>query len=291
MFGIIRLKAYAKINFCLDIIGTRDDGYHLIESVMQSIDLHDIVTVKRRKDGDIRVVCRNMDLPEKSNTAYKAAEVFFKKANLKCSAGATIEIKKQIPSQAGLGGGSADAAAVLVALNRLYKTNFSEEELCNLGAKVGADVPFCVCGGTRLARGIGEILTRLADCHDCYIVVVKGKDGVSTKQAYEDYDSATDLVKLRLDKVIEALSRGDFEALKGKLINVFQQTTRVKEISEIVEKLKKMGAVEAAMTGSGSAVFGIFTECENTEKCAQQMKKNYPFACVSRPTARGVSVF
>jgi len=102
-------------------------------------------------------------------------------------------------------------------------------------------------------------LTRLADCHDCYIVVVKGKDGVSTKQAYEDYDSATDLVKLRLDKVIEALSRGDFEALKGKLINVFQQTTRVKEISEIVEKLKKMGAVEAAMTGSGSAVFGIFT--------------------------------
>ena len=291
MFGSIRLKACAKINLCLDIIRIRKDGYHLIESIMQSLELHDTVSVRRRGDGKIRVFCPGCDIPEKSNVAYKAAKVFFEATDLSASAGATIYIKKRIPSQAGLGGGSADAAAVLVALNRLYKTGISEDKLSLLGAKVGADVPFCVCGGARLCRGIGEILTKLDDLNDCYIVLVKGYDGVSTKQAYEDYDNASDLVCLRLEKVVEAISAGNFEALRGKLINVFEESTSVKEVSILVNALRKAGAVEAAMTGSGSAVFGIFTDRKAAKKCAKELKKQYPFSCVTRPSVRGVYRF
>jgi len=291
MFGKIRLKACAKINLCLDIIGIRHDGYHLLESIMQSVELHDTISICRRNDGQIRVICRDIDIPEKANIAYKAADIFFKFSNLDDNAGATIRIKKRIPSQAGLGGGSADAAAVLVGLNRIYKTNISEDRLSQIGASVGADVPFCVCGGTRLVRGIGEILTKLDDCYDCYIVIVKGNDGVSTKQAYDDYDNASDVVCLRLEKVIEALSKGNFEALKGKLINVFEQTTSVKEVSEITQKLRLAGAVEAAMTGSGSAVFGIFTDCCAAKKCVAELKKQYPFCCLTRPSVKGVARF
>ena len=291
MFGKICLKACAKINLCLDIIGVRSDGYHLLESVMQSVELCDIVSVAKRKDGQIHVLCDAIKIDEKANIAYKAAKIFFENTELPSSCGATIRIKKRIPSQAGMGGGSADAAAVLVALNKLYKTEISEDKLCEIGEKIGADVPFCVCGGTRLVRGIGEILTKLDDCFDCYIVIVKGKDGVSTKEAYEDYDNASDLACLQIEKVIEALSLGNFDALRGRLINVFEQSTRVKEVSQIVNALRENGAIEAAMTGSGSAVFGIFTDRKLAKKCARKMGEIYPFSCVTRPSTKGVTRF
>ncbi len=283
----IGFKACAKINLCLDIIGTRDDGYHLLESVMQSVELCDKVRVARRGKG-IRVICPGVDVPQEKNIAYKAAKAFYDATGIPEEKGVTIKIKKNIPHKAGLGGGSADAAAVLVAMNRLFKTKMSQEELCRIGEKVGADVPFCICGGTKLVRGIGEMLTKLDDCYDCHIVIVKGSDGVSTKEAYEDFDKATDLVKLRIEKVIEAISRGDFEALRGKLINVFEQTTRIKEVARIVEELRALGAVEAAMTGSGSAVFGIFTSRKQAKKCAAELKNKYPFVCTTRPSVKGV---
>lgn len=283
----IGLKACAKINFCLDIIGTRDDGYHLLESVMQSVELCDKVRVTRKGKG-IEVICAGIDVPQEKNIAYKAAKAFYESTGMTEEKGVTIKIKKNIPHKAGLGGGSADAAAVLVAMNRLFKTELTEEELCEIGQKVGADVPFCICGGTRLVRGIGEILTKLDDCYDCYIVIVKGSDGVSTKEAYDDFDNASGLVKLRIEKVIEALSRGDFHALEGKLINVFEQTTRVKEVSQIVQQLRSLGAIEAAMTGSGSAVFGIFTSRKAAKKCAEELGSKYPFVCVTRPSVKGV---
>lgn len=285
----IRLKACAKINFCLDIIGKRSDGYHLLESVMQSVELCDRVSVTRGGKG-IRVHCQGIDVPQEKNIAYKAAKAFYEANNISEQNGVAIKIKKRIPSQAGLGGGSADAAAVLVAMNKLFKTKISEEELCTIGEKVGADVPFCICGGTRLVRGIGEILTKLDDCADCSIVIVKGTDSVSTREAYEDFDNASGLVKLRIEKVIEALPRGDFESLRGKLINVFEQTTRVKEVAEIANSLRSLGAVEAAMTGSGSAVFGIFTSRKQARKCAKELKTKYPFVCVTRPSVKGVMI-
>lgn len=285
MLGRIKLKACAKLNLCLDVIGTRQDGYHLLESVMQSISLSDYVTISRKKSG-IKVKCSKLDIEQERNIAYKAAKIFFDEMGI--DKGAKIKINKRIPDKAGMGGGSADAAAVLVGLNKLYKTKLSAFQLCQIGEKVGADVPFCIIGGTQLVRGIGEVLTRLDDCPNCYFVVVRGNEGVSTKEAYEDLDNASSAPALRIEKVIEALSVNNFGALKGNLINVFEHTTRLSCIKETVEKLKSLGAIEAAMTGSGSAVFGIFLKRKDAKKCLKLIKNDYPFSCISSPSVNGV---
>ena len=287
MFGSFVYKANAKLNLCLDIIGIRPDGYHLIESIMQSVGICDIVSVKKNKKSEIRVFCKGMDIPEEKNIAYKAAKLFFETANI-TNKGVIIKIKKNIPAQAGMGGGSADAAAVLIALNEIFKTNYSTEELCNIGEKVGADVPFCIKGGTQFVRGIGEILTKLEDCPPCYFVVVKGNEGVSTKEAYEDFDRAENLPPLRIEKVIELLATGDFSALQNKLINVFEKSTRLSCISKTIQRLKECGAIEAAMTGSGSAVFGIFRTKSEAKKCLKAVKNEFPFAAVTKPVVFGV---
>jgi len=288
MLGRIKLKAFAKVNLCLDIIGKREDGYHLLETVMQSIGIYDTVYVKRVSDGKITVDCDKIDIPQESNIAYKAAKTFFNEINADNTAGAYIKIKKNIPSKAGLGGGSADAAAVLVALNKLYCAKLSDTELCKIGAKIGADVPFCICGGTQLARGIGEILTVLPDFSGVYLVVAKGNDGVSTKEAYEEFDSKTDIVKPRLDKVTDAISNADALQLKGRLVNVFEQVTCASDVAEISEKMRQNGAVDSAMTGSGSAVFGVFTGLKSAKKCAKKLGKEYPFVKVCKTVNSGV---
>lgn len=287
MFSSINLKANAKINFCLDIIGVRDDGYHLIESVMQSIDLCDNVSISKTRSNIVELDCDGIEIASEKNTAYKAAVAFLEQAGIR-DVGVKIKIKKNIPERAGMGGASADAAAVLVGLNRLFKTDFSERKLCEIGAKIGADVPFCIMGGTVLVRGIGEILTQLDNCADCYIVIVKGNEGVSTKEAYEAIDSAENLPAVNVEKVISAITKGDFKALSGKLVNVFEQCTDIKEVNEIVEKLRSHGAIEAAMTGSGSAVFGIFTDKIKAKHCVKSLKTEYPFAFLSRPAPGGV---
>ncbi len=288
MFGKVRLKAYAKINLGLDVIGRREDGYHLLETVMQSVDIYDTVSVCRSSNAGITVKCSGLSIPQEKNIAYKAAAAFFKAVGLPENTGVSIKIIKRIPSQAGMGGGSSDAAATLVALNRIFKTKLSEAELCSIGEKVGADIPFCICGGTRLVRGIGEIITKLDDCADCYFVIAKGNDGVSTKEAYERVDSAKGLISLRVEKVIEALSKGDFDALKGKLVNVFEQCTKIKDVEDIKKILLECGADEASMTGSGSAVFGIFTNKGQARECERKLKEMYPFACIARPSIKGV---
>ena len=285
MLGRIKLKACAKLNLCLDVIGTRQDGYHLLESVMQSISLSDSVIISKKKSG-IKVKCSKLNIEQEKNIAYKAAKIFFDETGI--DRGAKIKINKKIPDKAGMGGGSADAAAVLVGLNKLYKTKLSESELCKIGEKIGADVPFCVSGGTQLVRGIGEVLTRLDDCPNCHFVIVKGNEGVSTKEAYEDLDNASVIPALRIEKVIEALSVSNFEALKGNFVNVFEHTTRLASIKETVEKLKNLGAIEAAMTGSGSAVFGMFLKRRDAKKCLKLIKNEYPFSCISSPSVSGV---
>lgn len=285
----MRLRACSKINLCLDVIGKRPDGYHLLESIMQSLKLSDIVWVKKTRSSKISVTCDKIDIPQENNIAYKAAKRFFEYSNLP-SAGVGIKIKKRIPSEAGMGGGSADAAAVIVALNKLFKTNYSEATLCEIGEKVGADVPFCISGGTKLVRGIGEILTKIAECPKWHFVIVKGNQGVSTKEAYEDLDNADRLKfpSLRIEKVIDILYRDDIDALKGMLINVFEQTTRLTEIEKITQTLRENGAVEAAMTGSGSACFGVFKHKRDAKKCVKALKGSYNFVCYTTPSTRGV---
>ncbi len=284
----ISLKAYAKLNLGLDVIGKRQDGYHLLETIMQSIDLYDIVRVCRTKKSGIDVECRGLSIPNQKNIAYKAATVFFNEIGYKSSYGVRIKIKKNIPSQAGMGGGSSDAAATIIALNKLFKTKLSQKELCAIGEKVGADVPFCICGGTMLVRGIGEVLTRLDDCPKLYFVVAKGSDGVSTKEAYEAVDSAQNRNELRTQKVIELISESRLNELKGMLVNTFEECTYIKDVFDIKQIMLENGACEAAMTGSGSAVFGIFKNKKSAIQCKKTLKAKYPFACVSKPASLGV---
>ena len=201
-------KAYAKINLSLDITGKRADGYHLLETVMQSVSLYDTVRVERAEE--FSVSCSNPHVPLQGNIAEKAARAFLAAAGL--SGGASIHIEKRIPMEAGMAGGSTDAAAVLRALNSLCGERFSRQELCSIGAGIGADVPFCVVVGTCLARGIGEQLTPLPSMMPCRILVVKPSEGISTAAAYRMLDESG-LSLSGTAAVVQALQAGNLKAL------------------------------------------------------------------------------
>ena len=265
---MITLLANAKINTFLDITGKRADGYHLLETVMQSVDLADIVTVDIADSG-ITVGCSDPTVPEnEGNICYKAADLFF--ALLGEKGGADIYIDKRIPHGAGLGGGSADAAAVLRGLNELHGKPFDEETLLKLALKTGADVPFCMVGGTKLCRGIGEIMTDEKPYPAKYFLIVKPDFGCDTKAAYESYD-------------VTMIPRK--ERQKNEFYNVFRLIYKNEELNSIVEKLTELGAEGAELTGSGSAVFGAF----RFEGEAAAAAKKFPkyFTAVCRPVSKG----
>ena len=249
---MLRAKAYAKINLSLDIVGVRDDGYHLIKTVMQSVSLHDVIGV-RKADGGITIVCNDPDVPcDERNIVYKCAKRFFQAVGREF--GVYIDIQKSIPSQAGLGGGSADGAAVLVLLNRLCGDVLTTQELCEIGAKVGADIPFCIVGGCVLCEGIGEKLTPIDSKAELNLCIVKPDFGVSTVEAYRAFDNAEILSRPDTDTVIKSLENGDRITLAKNLVNVLEMDER---IDKIKNGLVEAGAVSACMSGSGSAVFAI----------------------------------
>lgn len=265
---MLTLIAHAKINTFLDITGKRADGYHLLETVMQSIDLADIVTVKLTGSG-MTVSCSDPTVPEnEGNICYKAADLFF--TLLGKHGGADIYIDKRIPHGAGLGGGSADAAAVLRGLNELYDKPFDEEDILKIAAKTGADVPFCMTGGTKLCRGIGEEMEDTAPLHTHYYLIVKPDFGCDTRSAYGKYDKAPVPRK---------------ERCVGEFYNVFRELYKNEQINGIVQRLKDLGAHGAELTGSGSAVFGAFMY----EREAAAAAKKFPncFTAVCRPVSEG----
>lgn len=275
----IRLNAYAKVNLTLDILSRRDDGYHSLSSVMQSISLCDEVYVK--KADELLIFCDRKDVPcDQRNIAYKLAVKFFEYTKIK--SGAEIHIKKRIPSQAGLGGGSADGAAALVALNKLYDTNLSDEVLCLLGAQVGADIPFCLKGGTLLAQGIGEILSPLPALPNCYIVIAKPDFGINTKIAYKAFDEMELTPDCATPEFVKALS-GKLEDIAPKVNNMFEDCLKSKEIEAIKLRLLSGGAKGAAMSGSGSAVFGIFESLERANDTAGMLQDLGLFVYISTP--------
>lgn len=262
------LIAHAKINTYLDITGKRADGYHLLETVMQSIDLADIVTVELADSG-ITVSCSDPTVPEnKGNICYKAAELFFALSGK--HGGTDIHIDKRIPHGAGLGGGSADAASVLRGLNALYNDPFDEAAILKLAARTGADVPFCMVGGTKLCRGIGEEIEDTAPLNARYYLIVKPDFGCDTKSAYGEYDNAPVPRKKRCD---------------GEFYNVFRELYKNEQINMIVQRLKELGADGAELTGSGSAVFGAFI-CESEASAAAKKFPNC-FTAVCRPVSKG----
>ncbi len=268
---MLKAKAYAKINLSLDIVGVRDDGYHLIKTVMQSISLHDVISVEKVGSG-ITVSCNIPYVPcDKRNIVYKCAERFFE--HTKNSFGVHIDIQKNIPSQAGLGGGSADGAAVLVLLNKLCNNPLSVEELCQIGAKVGADIPFCIVGGCALCEGIGEVITPINSNLSLNLCIVKPDFGVSTVEAYKAFDSAEILSHPDTDAVIKSLEIGDNTALANNLVNVFEMDNRIDEIKDF---LVNAGAIASCMSGSGSAVFGILENDSPMPKCDLYGSKVFP---------------
>ncbi len=285
------VQAPAKINLFLDITGKRSDGYHIVNMVMQAVSLYDEITVTVDDgDGRIRIICLDSRIPcDESNTAYKAVQQFFAYAEMPLQ-DVTVRIKKKIPSQAGMAGGSTDAAAVLVALNEMLDTGFSQNELAEIAENIGADVPFCIYGGTMTANGIGTILTPLPDMPECYMVVVKPETAISTKEAYEKSDSIGYDRCMSMEPMVDAICNGDIHEIGKTLYNKFEEVAEVPELDEIKACMKKCGAEGSVMTGSGSAVFGIFTDKSCADDCTNELEKNFENVWIVEPVSDGAVI-
>lgn len=268
----ISIKAHAKINLMLDIINRRNDGYHDLFMIMQSISIYDKVTVKTNNSNSIKIKCNIDDIPlDERNIAWKAANAFFEATNKK-NKGIEIDIEKRIPHAAGMAGGSADGAAVLVALNELYKTNLSKDDLCKIGVKIGADVPFCITGGTLLAQGIGDVLHKVKSLRKCYIVIAKPDFDVNTGNAYSQFDTFGKTHTPDKFGMLCAMQSRDLYQICSKMENVFEQFIEVPNRISIKEAMRKNGAIGVCMSGSGPTVFGIFEDKKNAEMAAQDLK-------------------
>lgn len=274
-------KAYAKINLSLDVIGRRENGYHDVCMVMQTVGLYDEISIEKISDEEIRVEVEDQRffkddaLPKdkEGNLCYKAAKML--KERFELPGGMRIYMKKRIPVAAGLAGGSTDAAAVFRGINQLYNLRLTKEELCKLGVELGADIPYCILGGTYLSEGIGEILTPITPTPKAYLVLVKPPVAVSTKLVYEALDSKEDFVHPNTQAMLKAISNGDLKAMSAFLCNVLESVTipMHPEILTLKEKLLECGALNAIMSGSGPTVFGIFESQEEADLAKNEILK------------------
>lgn len=273
----IFLSAGAKINLTLDVLGRRQDGYHRVEMIMQETELCDDVHIAVSDGpGDISVRCNHPHVPDgENNIAYRAAEMIRKTFHI--GRKVEIHIEKNIPVAAGLAGGSADAAAVIKGLNLLWKLGMDQAAMMDMGVVLGADVPFCIHGGTCLAGGIGEVITPVRSKAVLDLLLVKPEVMVSTAWVYNNLDFGA--VKKRPDNgsMIEALKRGDIREISGGLINVLENVTipRYPEIERIKGEMVDAGAMGAAMSGSGPTVFGIFAGASEADAAARILRKKY----------------
>ncbi len=280
--------AAAKINLMLDILARLDNGYHSLFMLMQSVNLYDTVTVETDKSGAISITSSEDGIPcDKRNIAYKAAEAFFNATGVK-NDGISIHIEKHIPFAAGMAGGSADGAAVIAALNDIYETKLTLQELCAIGLKVGADVPFCLTGGTCLAQNVGEILSPLPALDDCFIVLAKPERGVSTKEAFAAFDTAPSVRHLDTCGMLYAASTGDLYEICKRTKNVFEQLVEVPERVPIKSTLNRHGALCACMSGSGPTVYGIFDDESKAESAAAALKEFIRDVYVTKPVKSGL---
>lgn len=277
--------AYAKLNLTLDVLGKRADGYHDLKSVMQTISIRDDVEIDIGTGKPWKLICSNEQIPaDERNLAWKAAEAFFNRIG-KDPEGLEIRITKRIPMEAGLGGGSADAAAVLRALNKHYDNPMSILALAELGASVGSDVPFCTIGGTAMVEGRGERLRKLPDMPDCIFVICKPEFSASTPELYQKIDES--VIGKRPDSAAmeSALLAGDISNIALNLHNVFDPivTAEHLELNYIKSIFNSYGSIGQQMTGSGSAVFAIVTEFEYAAVICDMLKANYKQVYIAKP--------
>ncbi len=273
-------KAYAKINLTLDVVGKRDDGYHYIESVMQSISLYDSVTLYMTDTKDIVIECSDPNVPcDKRNTVYKACVKFFDFTGI-TNCGVKIVVEKNIPSEAGLGGGSSDAAVVIKLLDEMFNTKLSTDDMIAIGAQVGADVPFCIVSGTALCKGLGEAVTPLPKLKEHYLLLIKPNFGISTPLAYKAFDDKNLMSSSSTKDLVDAISSGN--DITKFLSNDLECAVDNAEIYKIKNTLTRLGANGTLMTGSGSCVYGIFTDKFMAYTAFQVIKNEFPFVSVEK---------
>ena len=266
---MLKELARAKINLTLDILGVRADGYHEVEMIMQMIELADEVELKKIASGVRLKIDGGKNIPsDEKNLAWRAAVEVQKFVGK--DLGVAIELKKKIPSAAGLGGGSADAAAVIRGLNRLYELNLTDNELCKIGERIGSDVPFCIIGGTCFAEGRGEILTPLAPIKRLNVVLAKPDGEISTAWAYKTYDENSAQIHPPTKTIIAQLQRGDYDAAFKNFSNVLESVVikKIPAIAEIKSKFSAAGADVALMSGSGATVFALTDDDLTAKKIA-----------------------
>lgn len=271
----MRLRAMAKINLGLDIIGKREDGYHEVRMIMQTIRMYDVLEIRKKTSPGISLSTNLPYIPcDERNLVYKAAKILMDEFHVE--EGLSMKLTKSVPVAAGMAGGSSDAAAAFVGVNRLFHLGLSEEELMKRAVQVGADVPYCVMRGTALAEGIGEKLTRLPDLPGCYILIGKPGINVSTRTAYENL--ALNEIRRRpdIDGMICDIKNKDLYSMTGKMENVFEPGIMAKYpvIREIRDLMEKQGALKAMMSGSGPTVFGIFDDAGKMQNAARALKKS-----------------
>ena len=273
----IRLKALAKINLGLDVLRRKEDGYHEVKMIMQTINLYDQIQIRKIEEDEIRIRTNLYYLPNnENNLAYKAAKIL--KDEFQLPGGVAIQLKKVIPVAAGMAGGSSDAAAVLFGMNKMYGLKLSMHELMDRGVKLGADVPYCIMRGTALAEGIGEKLTRLPAMPKCHILIAKPPISVSTKFVYENLH-ANDLKPEEHPKVdiqLEALTEGNLEKLVANMGNVLERVTvpEYPVINEMKQMMLDGGALGSMMSGSGPTVFGIFTNYVQAREAYRKIEQS-----------------
>lgn len=271
----MRLRAFAKINLGLDILRKREDGYHEVRMIMQTIQMYDVLEMKKVKKPGISLSVNYPYIPsDERNLVYKAAKLLMDEFQVK--EGVDIRLEKFIPVAAGMAGGSSDAAAAMVGINHLFKLGLSEKDLMDRAVNIGADVPYCIMRGTALAEGIGEKLTRIAQVPDCYVLIGKPGIGVSTKTAYESLQLDKIQSHPDIDGMIRDIENGNLLAMTDKMGNVFESGIigKYPVIGEIKDLMEVNGALKAMMSGSGPTVFGIFDDREKMEAAAAVLRQS-----------------
>lgn len=285
----LKLIAYAKVNLGLDVLRRREDGYHEVSMIMQTVKLYDKLTMEKNNSGDIRLSCNLPYLPtNEKNLVYRAIDTIRKEYNI--TEGVTVDIEKHIPVAAGMAGGSTDAAAAFVGMNQLFNLRISQDRLMELSVPLGADIPYCIMRGTALSEGIGEVLTPLPAMPECWFVIVKPTFSMSTKFVYENLSLDENTNHPDIQGMVEALKEGNLNGITSRMGNVLEQVTATHfpEINEIKQTLMDAGALGALMSGSGSTVFAIFEDKTAANRIAHKLlsHSNIKQTAVVRPFNR-----
>jgi len=267
----MELKSFAKINLSIDVVGEREDGYHEVRMIMQSIGLYDVINLNKRNSG-IKLYCKDPYVPcDDRNIVYKALDLIRKKYDVPY--GMEIDIDKKIPVAAGLAGGSTNGASAIIGANEIWNLNMSYDDMLSVAKQVGADVSFCIKGGTALAEGIGEKITELPSLGNTYIVLASPNISVSTKEVYNNLKMDEIVARPDIDRMVKAINEGNIKYIGGNMINVLETVTIRKYpiIQEIKRIMVEFGALGSIMSGSGPSVFGLFAHKEGAEKCHNRL--------------------